>query len=171
MAPNVLELLYDNQFLVSIPCTKYQPRLHELLISKINSDSKPRKRRDPFPLLSELVESQAQSYASRLGCSTVKQLVESLGDFWTSCAQIRNQLTFLSIKYPLVLVPLSSQTDCQGFKANATLLFHKQKAKAMVSFLFTDDLLARWPFQIRTLECQVKVVYGAVECVILTRLI
>ncbi|KLO20428.1 Spc7-domain-containing protein [Schizopora paradoxa] len=163
VAPNVLELLYDNQFLVSIPCTKYQPRLSELIISKSSVDSKPSKRRDPFPLLSELAESQSQMFASRLASGTVKQLVESLGDFWTSCAQIRNQLTFLSIKYPLVLEPLSSQTDCQGFKARATLLFQKQRAKATVSFIFNEELLARWPFKIRALECQVKVAYGAVD--------
>lgn len=124
-------------------------------------DNKPRKRRDPFPLFSELVARQSQSFASQLGSGTLKQLLESLGDFWTSCSQIRTQLTFLSIKYPLVLEPLPK--EYQGFKASASLLFQKQRAKATVSFVFDEELLAEWPFKIRALGCQVKVAYGALD--------
>jgi len=163
VAPDVLELLYDNQFLLAIPCTKYGPRLRELRISNI-VENKSRQRRDPFPLFSELVVSQAESFASQHASRTLKQLLESLSDFWTSCAQIRTQLSFLSIKYPLVLEPLpTTQKDNQGFKANASLLFQKPRAKAIVSFVFDQKLLARWPFKIRTLDCHVKVAYGGVD--------
>jgi len=87
--------------------------------------------------------------------------VEALSDFWTSCAQIRSQFTFLAIKYPLNIqaTPNSGAANPTAFKAVASILFEKQKAKATVTFVFSNDLLARWPFAIRTLNCEVNVVY------------
>lgn len=52
-----------------------------------------------------------------------------------------------------------------GFKATASILLHKMKAKALVTFVFNENALARWPFEIQQVECEVKVAYGIVRYV------
>lgn len=95
-----------------------------------------------------------------------------LSDFWTSTTQIRTQLKFLAIKYPLKLETVLSQDKraSNGFKAIASILLHKLKAKALVAFVFDEAVLAAWPFAIQQIECEVQIAYGKVKSVISLRL-
>lgn len=88
----------------------------------------------------------------------------TLNDFWTSCAQIRTQLQLLSIKFPLSIESLQDKGS-PGIKAVALVLLHRHKAKANVTFLFDETVMARWPSTIRELQCDVEITYGRIKYV------
>ncbi|THH12139.1 hypothetical protein EW145_g162 [Phellinidium pouzarii] len=168
VAQQSLELVFDEQFLVSVPCMKFRPISTEISISRINNGeglNHVRRRPDPFSLISDLVIRRAEMFVRGVSTNSVKTVVETLSDFWTSCTQIRTQLRFLAIKYPLSLSSLSSQQgdEFSGFKAVVSVLLHKQKTKALVAFLFSDEVLGCWPFAIQKLQCEVKIAYGKVD--------
>ena len=68
-----------------------------------------------------------------------RQVLERLGDFWSSCAQLRSQLTFLAIKYPLAVEALADDSGRPVLRATATVMFPTAKGKAFISFLLSDE--------------------------------
>ena len=93
----------------------------------------------------------------------ILQVVEELSDFWTSCSQIRTQITFLGIKYPLKLELIESNCPATGLTVTASILSRKRRAKMLVALIFSPEVLARWPFEIKKLQCEVKTTYGKIE--------
>ena len=89
--------------------------------------------------------------------------MQRLGDFWTSCAHIRTQLTFLSIKYPLTVQLIPGNKSSPMFKVTATVLFPAVQAKAFISFVFDSKTYASWPTTLRSLQSEVEVAYGNIE--------
>lgn len=105
--------------------------------------------------------SRSASTLSLSGC--VPQIIQRLGDFWSSCAQIRSQLTFLKIKYPLALTLLPVKNAAPSLKVTATVLFLAVRAKAYISFVFDAETYTRWPLTIAALKTDVEVAYGGIE--------
>ena len=68
------------------------------------------------------------------------QIIEKMGDFWASLAQIHSQLTFLAIKYPLTIDPERPE-DSDGVRVTASVLFPKQKAKSFFTFIFNGEMV------------------------------
>lgn len=97
--------------------------------------------------------------------SNLSQVLERLGDFWSSCAQLRSQLTFLAIKYPLAVESVVDEKDDTYLQATATVMFPSAKGKAFISFLFDRDTYSRWPLSVRSLKSDVQVAYGSLEYV------
>ena len=93
------------------------------------------------------------------------QVLERLGDFWSSCAQLRSQLTFLSIKYPLTVEALLDEKDQPFLRATATVMFPSLKSKALISFLLDKETYSRWPLSVRGLKADVRVAYGIIKYV------
>jgi len=91
-----------------------------------------------------------------------RQVVQTLGDIWSSFAQLRTQLTFLAIKYPLAIAPLPGGA---GLVATATVLLPALRAKALVAYALDADTLVRWPRSVAAVACSVRIAYGSVECV------
>ena len=87
--------------------------------------------------------------------------MHTFSDFWTACAQVRSQFSFLGIKYPLSI----TSDPTSGLTVSATTVFRRTKAKARISFTFDDDTLGQWPFNIQSLKSEVKVIYGTIEYV------
>ena len=93
------------------------------------------------------------------------QVLERLGDFWSSCAQLRSQLTFLSIKYPLTVEALLDEKDQPFLRATATVMFPLLKSKALISFLLDKETYSRCPLSVRGLKADVRVAYGIIKYV------
>lgn len=87
-----------------------------------------------------------------------QQIVQSLGDYWSSCSQLQAQLKLVSIRFPL-----SIEETPAGFSAVATVLFPSYKAKSLVSFIFDTPVFSSWPLLINLMRCDVKVAYGSIE--------
>jgi kinetochore protein Spc7/SPC105 len=43
------------------------------------------------------------------------------------------------------------------------VIFTEQKAKAVVSFIFDADTFSSWPMSIRSVRCEVEIVYGLIK--------
>ncbi len=54
----------------------------------------------------------------------------------------------------------------EGFAAKVVVLFSVQRAKALISFIFDNETLSRWPVSIRSMRCNVEVAYGQLEYVV-----
>lgn len=92
------------------------------------------------------------------------QVLECLGDFWSSSAQLRTQLTFISIKYPLTISIVSDNDNSDPYlHVTVTILFTHTRAKAYVSFILDMPTFSQWPLSIGSLQTDVKVAYGNIE--------
>jgi len=90
--------------------------------------------------------------------------VHRLGDIWASCAQLRQQLTFVGIKFPTsVSIKASEGGEPPQVNVVATILYPGKRAKVLVKFMLDVDAFASWPNSIAALRCDVEVVYGSIE--------
>ena len=141
---------------------KYRPTLADVTVSRAKNVHL--KERDPFPALTDLMVSNAPFLLqTRQNGIQLPAVVQRLGDFWTSCAQIRSQLTFLRVKYPLVVDPISANKGPPSLRAKAAVIFPSVKSKVHITFIFDWDTYSRWPLSISSLRCEVKVAYGGIE--------
>ena len=88
-----------------------------------------------------------------------------MGDFWSCCAQLRSQLNFLAIKYPLDVEIVNDEEGQDYLRVTATVIFPRVKGKAYISFQFDRNTYTRWPLSVRGLTSYVEVAYGAIEYV------
>lgn len=162
MSPNHMELVYANRYRVVIPCTNYRPFVPQITVTRTSQSES--KERDPCPALTKLMVSTAPYLLSSLeGHPSLPTVIQRLGDFWSSCAEVRSQLTFLRVKYPLVVEAVPADNTVPSLQASATVLFPAAKSKASITFLFDWDTYSRWPLSIGSLKCDVKVAYGGIE--------
>ena len=97
---------------------------------------------------------------------SIGKIIERLGDFWSSCAQLRSQLTFLAIKYPLNVQGVTDDDHGQDYlKATATIMLPVVKGKALITFLLDKDTYTRWPLSIQGLKVDAQVAYGNIQYV------
>ena len=89
--------------------------------------------------------------------------VERLSDFWSSCAQLRSQLTFLAIKYPLSVGLTTDDEGQEYLMVTVTVMLPGVKGKALISFLLDKDTYTRWPMSVHGLKSHVEVAYGPVK--------
>ncbi|GJJ09533.1 hypothetical protein Clacol_003756 [Clathrus columnatus] len=162
MNPSTLELVYDSKYKVTIPCHHFIPVPDGLQISPVEGAEE-----DDFPLLSQFMLGLASRYAVRSETkATLRSIIQRLSDFWTSYFQLRWQLSFITIKYPLscqLLPSGSTVNEARGFQATVTVLLLNKTAKAKISFSFNEDLLSQWPNTLSALQYTVGVIYGQVS--------
>ncbi len=91
--------------------------------------------------------------------------MERLSDFWSACAQLRSQLTFLGIKYPLSVEAVTDDQGQEFLKATATIMLPRIKGKTFISYILDKDTYTRWPLSVRGLKVDAKVAYGDVQYV------
>ncbi|KAI0374510.1 hypothetical protein BV20DRAFT_1033319 [Pilatotrama ljubarskyi] len=161
---DLVEFIYASKYHVSLPCRNYKPILSQATVIR-NKQAK-LKERDAFPQFTDLVVRTARSLIVDADEQLdIKQVIGRLGDFWSSCAQLRSQLTFLAIKYPLSVEALEDDKGQPVLHATATVMFPQVLGKAFISFLFDRDTYSRWPLSVRGLKPDVQVAYGAIQYV------
>lgn len=159
---DLFEYVYASQLLVSIPCRNFMPMIARVEITRLEK-AHPRFK-DDFPRLSNFLVDMAKQQIVHRKSLAVRQIVQRLGDYWSSCAQLRSQLKLLTIKYPVEIEILQKSTkELSAFKAKVMVLFPAVKAKAFVSFVFTPKTFCYWPMSIDSLQYDVEVAYGAID--------
>ncbi|KAH9949433.1 Spc7 kinetochore protein-domain-containing protein [Amylocystis lapponica] len=158
----LIEFVYASRYQVSMPCIKHKP-----ILAKVNVGRAPdarTKERDAFPRFTDTILQTARQLVAGMSESNVRKIIEHLGDFWSSCAQLRSQLTFLAIKYPLAVEAVQNlETNTINLRAKATVLFPSAKGKAYISFILDSQTYSRWPTSIGSLKWDVEVAYGHLQ--------
>ncbi|KAI0823087.1 Spc7 kinetochore protein-domain-containing protein [Trametes gibbosa] len=158
----LVEFTYASKYHVSLSCTNFKPILAQAAITRTKQSKL--KERDAFPRFTDLVMKTAASLVKQSDEKLdIKQVIERLGDFWSSCAQLRSQLAFLSIKYPLAVESLVDEDGQSFLRATATAMFPRVAGKAFISFLWDRNTYSRWPLSVQGLKTDVKRAYGAIE--------
>ncbi|KAG5648239.1 hypothetical protein DXG03_006197 [Asterophora parasitica] len=159
---DMIEYIYGSTFRVTIPCKDFVPIVKQVDITR---EDKARKSvKDSFRSLSDFLLQMAKEQIVRGEDRTARQIVQRLGDYWSSCAQLRAQLKLISIKFPLdIEVVQGSRTTPPSFKVKVMVLFLSMKAKAFIRFVFGAKTLCYWPVDIHSLGCEIEVVYGNVD--------
>jgi len=91
------------------------------------------------------------------------KVIQRLSDFWASYSQLRWQLKFLLVRYPVtcaLLPPGASVDEAEGIEVAVTLLLQKKSSKVLVRFYLDDDVIGRWPGSLESLTYDVSVAYG-----------
>lgn len=177
VSSELFEFVYASTLHVSVPCKNFRPVVERVEISRLGFVKN--RYKDDFPLLSRFLLATAQRQLRERKELTVRQvspwnfltgsmlkclqIIHLVADFWSSCNQIRSQLRHLAVKYPVDIEVLPSS---EGFAAKVTVLFSVQRAKALISFIFDNETLSRWPASIRSTRCDVEVEYGQLEYVV-----
>ncbi|KAH7915151.1 Spc7 kinetochore protein-domain-containing protein [Hygrophoropsis aurantiaca] len=160
--PDRFEFIYASSYCVSIPCVKFRPILEEVEVKRVEKAKT--KYKDAFPVLNALMLLTAKRLISTTSNKpSVREIVEKLGDYWSSCAQLLSQLKLVAIKYPVSIEVIPDGGGASGFSATATLLFPEVKAKALVSFIMDVKTFSSWPMSIHGIQCNVRVAYGPVD--------
>ncbi|KAF8499454.1 Spc7 kinetochore protein-domain-containing protein [Gautieria morchelliformis] len=167
LSAEMVEFVYDSKYRVSIPCRRYSPIPETLDIVPFEDQSH---ISDDFPLVTELMYRIARRRAIQSHDKlTLRMIVQRLTDFWAAYAQLRWQLNFIVIKYPLSfqLMPTGSGVDdAEGFKATASLLLFRKTSKALISFHIGSELLNGWPLSMDLLKFDVAIAYGKADPII-----
>ncbi|KAI0666330.1 Spc7 kinetochore protein-domain-containing protein [Trametes maxima] len=159
---DLVEFVYAAKYHVSLPCKDYKPVFGQATV--VRTKQAKLKERDAFPQFTDLVVRTARNLVAECGETLeIKQVLERLGDFWSSCAQLRSQFTFLAIKYPLAVEDLVDEQSQPMLRATATVMFPSAKGKAFISFLLDRNTYSRWPLSVNALKADVKVAYGEIE--------
>jgi len=111
-----------------------------------------------IPALNALMLRTAKQLVAQHEDQGIRRIVQTLGDYWSSCSQLQAQLKLVSIKFPL-----SIEETPAGFSATATVLFPSHKAKSLISFIFNIPIFSSWPLLINSMACDVKVAYGSID--------
>nr|GAT43645.1 predicted protein [Mycena chlorophos] len=154
--PGLFEYEYAGQFRVSIPCREFVPVPSKVKITRI---PKTRTQLDDFPELTKYFFEDATRHVPQDENVSVRRIVASLSDYWSSCTQLRSQLFQLTIKYPLHIQVLQDQ----GFRARTTVMFPGVMGKAFIYFIFAPDVHGRWPMSFDYLTHEVEVVFGPLD--------
>lgn len=112
------------------------------------------------------------------------QIVAFVSDYWTSIVQLRAQLNIIETKYSIEIevIPQDGTTDdpnASAFSTSAviptipsfkTVIKPVDRAvgsKVIIYFLFDFGVFAHWPMALKRTKCEVEVLMGPFECVIL----
>ncbi|EKM60780.1 uncharacterized protein PHACADRAFT_168096 [Phanerochaete carnosa HHB-10118-sp] len=162
ISPDLFEFLYATRYHVTVPCVNFRPEFDKTIVVQ-TAESK-LKERDPFLAFTQLMIANARHVLmAQKGKTKLCSVVQPLGDFWSSCAQLRSQLTFLRIRFPLDVEAVPVEGAPSSLRASAMIMLPSAKSKAFVSFIFDWNTFSRWPLSIRGLKCDVEIAYGSAE--------
>ncbi|KAF9229625.1 hypothetical protein BS17DRAFT_688618 [Gyrodon lividus] len=154
--PDLFEFTYASSYCVSIPCIKFRPVVADIQIRR--TENAKTKNKEDFPVLNALMLRTAKQLIVQPEDQGFHQIVQRLGDYWSSCSQLQAQLKLMVIKYPI-----SIEEESSSFSATATVLFPSVKAKALISFIFDTRNFSSWPTSVKSTRCEVKVAYGPID--------
>jgi kinetochore protein Spc7/SPC105 len=161
VTPDVFEYVLATQYQVTIPCNDFVPR-NDLIGARYLPSAKA-KFKDDYPRLTSFFVDSLQHRIRHSRAVSIKQIVRTLADYYSSFAQIRTQLRHISIKYPVHIEVSAPNADRRTFSLNVTLLFPSVKGKASISLIFDEHTCWQWPSAIGTLKWDTNVVYGPIK--------
>ena len=114
--------------------------------------------------------------------STEPQIVAFVSDYWTSVAQLREQLNIIQTAYPVGIEIMSQDRTVDdpyvatlrtsaalaaipSFKAAVKTVDRAVGSKVMIDFFFDFTVFAHWPMALKGTRCEVEVLMGPFECV------
>ncbi|KAK0465441.1 Spc7 kinetochore protein-domain-containing protein [Desarmillaria tabescens] len=119
------------------------------------------KYKDDFPHLSRFLVSAANHLVHNTDARTTRQIVHLLRDYWSSCSQLRLQMSYISIRFPVDIT--TSTSGNPTFTAVVNMMFPPKKAKVLVSFHFDLGVFSKWPCSVASIQYGVEVAYGSVD--------
>ncbi|KAF5337355.1 hypothetical protein D9611_003088 [Ephemerocybe angulata] len=161
----MFEYIYDSTFRITIPCKNFKPIISKVAITRLEPTRT--RAKDDFPRLSDLFLACATQILDDEEDVTVPKTIHKLGDYWTSCSQLRSHLRLLNIKYPIDIdigpMPAPDSGSLPTFQVRASVMFPKVAGKAIVSYIFNLQAFSQWPLSIDSLDCAVEISYGPLD--------
>ncbi|KAK0198720.1 Spc7 kinetochore protein-domain-containing protein [Armillaria mellea] len=155
----LFEYVYASQFRVSIPCVNFLPIVQKVEVQTL--DTVRFKFKDDFPRLSKFLVSAANHLVHNTDAVTTRQIIHLLRDYWSSCSQLRFQMSYISIKFPVDIAISTSENP--SFTAVVNMMFPSKKAKVLISFHFDLDVFSKWPCSVAYIQYGVEVAYGSID--------
>ncbi|KAK0456192.1 Spc7 kinetochore protein-domain-containing protein [Armillaria borealis] len=155
----LFEYVYASQFRVSIPCVNFLPLVQKVEVQTL--DAVRFKYKDDFPRLSKFLVSAANHLVHNTDAMSTRQIVHLLRDYWSSCSQLRLQMSYISIKFPVDIA--TSTSESPSFTAVVNMMFPPKKAKVLISFHFDLDVFSKWPCSVASIQYGVEIAYGSID--------
>ena len=140
-----------------MPCSNFKPILPSCTLSNkpVYVKGKPHVDYCPIPEFTAYIMDCARRalVAGHFG-STTKKIVKSLTNFWTACAEIREEILMLQCKYAV-----GFHSDGNGLHMEVPLLFMKTMAKVLLDFTFDEKCIRQWPLTLPTIRFEARLGY------------
>lgn len=156
---HLFEYVYASQFRVCIPCVNFLPVVQKVEVQTL--DAVRFKYKDDFPRLSRFLVSAANHLVHNADAMTTRQIFHLLRDYWSSCSQLRLQISYISIRFPVDITTCISENP--SFTAVVNMMFPPKKAKVLVSFHFDLGVFSKWPCSVASVQYGVEVAYGSID--------
>ncbi|KAK0208620.1 Spc7 kinetochore protein-domain-containing protein [Desarmillaria ectypa] len=155
----LFEYVYASEFRVCIPCVNFLPIAQKVEVQML--DAVRFKYKDDFPHLSRFLVSAANHLVHNTDVMTTRQIVHLLRDYWSSCSQLRLQMSYISIRFPVDITTSTSENP--SFTAVVNMMFPPKKAKVLISFHFNLGVFSKWPCSVASIRYGVDVAYGSID--------
>ncbi|EJD55632.1 hypothetical protein AURDEDRAFT_179352 [Auricularia subglabra TFB-10046 SS5] len=178
LSPSFVELAFAERFVLRVPCRDWDALPDGLcleLLDKAHASGKlpglgirktcglpPRK--DRFAGATKVMLNVAQrTVAQRVNMHrrySYVQVVRYVDSMLHAFACVRRELDLLVVHFPSYT---SALDNGRGLRVTASVLVDKMESKALVSFLFDDDALMRWPVSANKVDVHVEIDYGDIQ--------
>ena len=149
---------YDRRIILNMACSNFKPILSSCTLSNktVYVKGKPYVDYCPIPEFTAYTMDCARRalVAGRFG-STTKKIVKSLTNFWTACAEIREEMLMLQCKYAVRFY-----TEGNALRMEVALLYMNTMAKVLLDFSFDEKCIRRWPLTLPTIRFEARLLDG-----------
>ena len=157
ISPERVVFEYDRRIILNMPCSKFKPILSCCTLSNklVYVKGKPRVDYCPVPEFTAYTMDCARRalVAGRFG-STTKTIVKGLTNFWTACAEIREEILMLQCKYAV-----GFYNEGEALRMEVPLLYRKTMAKVLLLFTFDEETIEQWPLTLPTIRFEAHLGY------------
>ena len=158
ISPERVVFVYDRRISLDMPCSKFKPILSSCTLSnkQVYVKGKPRVDYCPIPEFTAYTMDCARRalVAGRFG-RTTKKIVKSLTNFWTACAEIREEILMLQCKYAV-----GFHSEGNAFRIEVPLLYMKTMAKVLLRFTFDEKCIKQWPLKLPAIRFEAHLGYS-----------
>lgn len=157
ISPERVVFQYDRRIILNMPCSNFKPILSSCTLSNkpVYVKGKPHVDYCPIPEFTAYIMDCARRalVAGHFG-STTKKIVKSLTNFWTACAEIREEILMLQCKYAV-----GFHSEGNALRMEVPLLFMKTMAKVLLDFTFDEKCIRQWPLTLPTIRFEARLGY------------
>jgi len=157
ISPECVVFEYDRRIILNMPCSRFKPILSSCTLSNrpVYVKGKLHVAYCPIPEFTAYTMDCARRalVAGRFG-STTKRIVKNLTNFWTACAEIREEVLMLQCKYNV-----GFHTEGNALRMEVPLLYMKTMAKVMLDFTIDEKCIRQWPLTLPTIRFEARLGY------------
>ena len=178
MGSDVIEMSYDHQLDLIIPCKDHIPDLNNASVSwnKANVPCKSKLRyseessRGIFAILEDefknlkrksLKDVSPPENGSR--AILMNQLVRQTGSLVLSAQRLRAEFGILNTRLPTSYRIVETNSRGKGLIVTSRLMLKSVKSRVEISFLFFGEVLSLWPGGLESVEVEARTIYGSAE--------